>query len=341
MVQLDKARQAMIQSVMQTIHPYTQLPGTDLTPFRICMGTVDIGSTLDETASFALLDAYITAGGNFIDTAKVYSDWLPNEGSTSEKAIGRWMQARRNRSDIILATKGAHPELDSMHIARMSPAEIQFDVEASLCHLQTDVIDLYWLHRDDTARPVEEIIDSLNTHVRAGKLRYLGCSNWHAERIQAANDYAARSGQQGFTADQPLWNLAQIDTSAITDQTMVVMDEALYAFHLESELPVVPYTSQANGLFNKMASGRYTSLGKMQQKMYAGPANQARFERLIALSDQTGLTVTQIVLGYLLSQPFTTIPIIGSHTHEQLQDSLTAAEILLDQAEIEFLLYGQ
>jgi aryl-alcohol dehydrogenase-like predicted oxidoreductase len=322
---------------MKKVPPYTQLPDTDLKLFRICLGTVDIG-TLDDDASFALLDAYIAAGGNFIDTAKVYSDWLPNEGSSSEKAIGRWMQARRNRASIILATKGAHPELDSMHIARMSPAEIQFDVEASLRHLQTDVIDLYWLHRDDTQRPVEEIIDALNQHIQAGKLRFLGCSNWHARRIQAANQYAAQSGQQGFVANQPLWNLAQIDTTAITDQTMVVMDPSLYDYHLQSGLAAIPFTSQANGLFNKLATGQYKSLGKMQQNMYAGRGNQSRFERIMTLSEQTSLSITQIVLGYLLSQPFTTIPIIGSHTLDQLHDSLTAADILLEEHELQYLL---
>jgi aryl-alcohol dehydrogenase-like predicted oxidoreductase len=322
---------------MKKVPPYTQLPGTDLKPFRICLGTVDIG-TLDDDASFALLDAYTAAGGNFIDTAKVYSDWLPNEGSSSEKAIGRWMEARRNRASIILATKGAHPELDSMHIARMSPAEIQFDIEASLRHLQTDVIDLYWLHRDDTERPVKEIIDALNKHIQAGKLRFLGCSNWRAGRIQAANQYAAQSGQQGFAANQPFWNLAQIDTTAITDQTMVVMDPSLYDYHLQSGLAAIPFTSQANGLFNKLASGRYDSLGTMQQKMYAGGENQSRFERIMTLSEQTGLSITQIVLGYLLSQPFTTIPIIGSHTLDQLHDSLTAAHVLLEEHELQYLL---
>jgi aryl-alcohol dehydrogenase-like predicted oxidoreductase len=322
---------------MKKMSPYTQLPGTDLEPFRICLGTVNIG-TLDDEASFALLDAYTAAGGNFIDTAKVYSDWLPNAGSSSEKAIGLWMQARRNRASIILATKGAHPELDSMHIARMSPAEIQFDVEASLRHLQTDVIDLYWLHRDDIERPVEEIIDALNVHVQDGKLRFLGCSNWQAGRIQAANEYAVQSGKQGFVANQPLWNLAQIDTTAITDQTMVVMNDALYSYHLRSGLAAIPYTSQANGLFNKLASGQYGSLGKMQQNMYAGGENQSRFERIMVLSEQTGLSITQIVLGYLLSQPFTTIPIIGSHTLDQLHDSLTAADVLLEEHELQYLM---
>jgi aryl-alcohol dehydrogenase-like predicted oxidoreductase len=320
--------------------PYTSIPGTDLKPFRICLGTVPLGSTVNEDSSYQLLDAYIEAGGNFIDTAKVYADWLPNEGSTSEKCIGRWIKARQNRSNIILATKGAHPELTSMHAGRMSPDEIQHDLEASLRHLQTDMIDLYWLHRDDASRPVEEVIDTLNGHVKSGKIRYFGCSNWHTGRIRAANDYAARSGQQGFAANQPMWNLAVVDMDAFTDKTIAAMDDEMYAYHLESGFAAVPYTAQANGLFNKMAAGRLDALGEMQQRVYASPINRQRFGRIQQLAGRTGLSITQIVLAYLLSQPFSTIPIIGSHTLAQLEDSLSAAGVTLEESELQFLLDG-
>jgi aryl-alcohol dehydrogenase-like predicted oxidoreductase len=119
---------------------------------------------------------------------------------------------------------------------------------------------------------------------------------------------------------------------------MVVMDPSLYDYHLQSGLAAIPFTSQANGLFNKLATGQYKSLGIMQQNMYAGRGNQSRFERIMTLSEQTSLSITQIVLGYLLSQPFTTIPIIGSHTLDQLHDSLTAADILLEEHELQYLL---
>jgi aryl-alcohol dehydrogenase-like predicted oxidoreductase len=322
---------------MPDTSPYTNIPGTHLQPYRICLGTVPFGSTMDDAASFRLLDAYLDAGGNFIDTAKIYADWLPNEGSTSEKAIGRWMRARKNRSRIILATKGAHPDWTSMDVARLAPVDIRFDINASLQHLQTDVIDLYWLHRDDPTLPVEEIVDVLNEQVQAGKIRYFGCSNWHASRIQAANEYAVRSGQQAFIADQPLWNLAHINLQAISDPTLVVMNDDLFDYHLHSGLTMIPYTSQANGLFQKMADGRFHALGDMQQQMYAGPENQQRLERILALSQQTGLTLTQIILGYLLSQPFTTIPIIGSPTLAQLHDSLSAAQLVLSEDQILYL----
>ena len=156
----------------------------DLHPSPICLGTADLGSAVNRSDSFALLDAYLDLGGNFLDTAKVYADWLPGERSTSEKLLGEWMRLRRNRQRIVLATKGAHPDLATMHLPRLSRAEIEADLHASLRHLQTDIIDLYWLHRDDPARPVEDILATLQDAVRAGKIRYFGCSNWRVERIR-------------------------------------------------------------------------------------------------------------------------------------------------------------
>ena len=108
-----------------------------------------------------------------------------------------------------------------MHIPRMSRAEIASDLLASLEHLQVDTIDLYWLHRDDPARPVDEIVESLNEHVKAGRIRYFGCSNWRAERIRAAQEYAAAHGLQGFAGDQMMWSFAAMDPTRIADQTLV------------------------------------------------------------------------------------------------------------------------
>ncbi len=148
----------------------THLPDTQLHVFPISMGSTALGSTLDRETSFRLLDAYTDAGGNFIDTAAVYANWLPIERSISEKTIGAWLRERRNRAQVVLSTKGAHPELATMHISRLSPAEIASDLEDSLRHLGVETIDIYWLHRDDPSRPVAEILETLSAHARAGKI---------------------------------------------------------------------------------------------------------------------------------------------------------------------------
>ena len=309
----------------------------DLHLSPICLGTADLGSAVNRTASFALLDTYIDQGGNFLDTAKVYADWLPGERSTSEKLLGEWMHLRRNRQRIVLATKGAHPDLATMHLPRLSRAEIEADLHASLQHLQTDIIDLYWLHRDDPSRPVADILTTLNDAMRAGKIRYLGCSNWRVERLRLANEYASTHNLQGFAADQPMWNMAVVDAQAIGDPTIVVMDDRLWEYHHGAHLPAIPYSASANGLFQKLDKGTFTSLNSMQQKVYGHPTNLIRFERARQVAVRQGLTITQVVLGYLLSQPFPTYPIAGPKSLEQLRDCLTAAHVRLDESEIAYI----
>lgn len=322
-----------LHNAMNKIH----LANTDLTPSVLCLGGSALGSTVNAADAFALLDAFVAAGGNFIDTAKVYADWLPGERSVSEKTIGRWMQQRRNRAQVIVATKGAHPELSAMHAPRLAPQCIVADLEQSLRNLQTDCIDLYWLHRDDPARPVEEILETLHAQVKAGKLRAYGCSNWRTPRIAAAQAYAQRCGWTGFVADQMLWSLAAVAPPRLPDPTMVSMDAALHAWHRQSNLAAIPYASQANGYFQRLATGALDAMAAGNRRLYDTPTNRQRFARIQMLAAASGLSITAIVLGYLRGQPFPTIPIIGCHTLAQLEDSCRAADVVLSAEQIAFL----
>lgn len=303
------------------------IPHTALEAAVISLGAADFGGSIDRQVSFALLDAYTAAGGNFIDTASVYNDWIPGERSRSEKLIGEWLRARGSRHEMILATKGAHPKLARMHVPRLSPGEIRRDVEASLRHLGVERIDLYYLHRDDPARPVEEILGTLEELVEEGKLRYYGCSNWTPTRIMTAQEHAARSGAAGFAAVQNLWNLAHIDRHALVDKTQVVMSDTLWAYHRQTGLAAIPYSAQANGIFHKLAAGLEDRVRPQLAALMLNPLTRQRFERVQALQAATGWSVTQIVLGYLMAQPFVTIPVIGPRTLHQLAESLSAAEI--------------
>jgi aryl-alcohol dehydrogenase-like predicted oxidoreductase len=313
------------------------LPGTDLDVSAICLGTAELGTVVDEPRAFRLLDVFLNHGGTFLDTASVYADWIPGERSMSEKTLGRWMKLRRNRQRVVVATKGAHPDLSSMDVSRLSPAEIVADLEASLRHLQVDVIDLYYLHRDDPVRPVGEILETLRDQVVAGKLRYFACSNWSAPRIQAAMDYAAAYGFQGFVADQMLWNLAVIDEGAIADKTTVMMNKPLRQLHVTSGMAAIPYSSQAGGLFQKMAAGRLDAMNPGVNRMYPLAENRQRFNRIQHLAAETGLSVTQLALGYLLSQPFVTVPVVGCKTMPHLHDTMNAADVLLDPMQVAYL----
>jgi len=312
--------------------PFVHLPRTNLTPSSLCLGAGSIGSSLPREDSFALLDAFVELGGNFLDTAKIYADWEPGERSISEKTIGEWMQLRGLRDRIIVATKGAHPDLSSMHIPRLAPGDITADINASLRHLRTDRIDLYWLHRDDPSRPVEEIVETLAARVAEGGILHFGCSNWRADRIGAAQRYAAKRGIPGFVANQMLWSLAAANQSDMPDPSMVAMDAALEKYHRESGLAAIPYSSQAHGLFQKMDRG----LREIPRPYDAG-TNMARFQRVRELRAQTGLSITEITLGYLLSQPFPTIPIIGCGSPAQLRDCWQGAATRLTPEQIAFL----
>ncbi len=249
----------------------TSIPGTTLIPSCLCMGTGDFGAGIERPAAYALLDAFHERGGNFLDSAKIYSDWIPGERSRSEKVIGEWMEGRKNRHEIIVATKGAHFNLETPTIMRLAPEEITGDLNASLGHLRTDYIDLYWLHRDDPERPVSEILETLQSQVKAGKIRYYGCSNWRIERLDEARLYAQQNGLDGFAAVQNLWNLAKVNPRGFADPTIVCMDDTLWEYHHKHQVASIPFTSQANGLFQKMVGRNAESLPGSLQKAYLNP----------------------------------------------------------------------
>lgn len=318
---------------MRSVH----IPNSDLDVSSLCFGTADFGTKIDREAAFQLLDAFVAGGGNFIDTANIYGDWVPGHKSSSEKVIGEWFAQRGNRDQVVIATKGAHPLLSSMNVPRCAPNDIIHDIDQSLGHLQTDVIDLYWLHRDDPTRPTGEIIETLAGQVKAGKIRYFGCSNWRVERIAAANAYAAAHNLPGFVADQPLWNAARLDINNVPDKTLVAMDGALHRYHEQSKMAAIPYSSQANGVLHKWATGRSDAIRPNQNVMYPPVSNQRRALAVQTLANELNVSFTAIVLGYLQSQPFVTVPIIGAQNLPHLQDSLAGDGVFLDEEQLELI----
>ena len=313
------------------------LPGTSLNVSVLCLGTAEFGANISRADAYRLLDAYTATGGNFIDTAKVYADWRPGERSIGEKTIGAWLRQRHGRDRLIIATKGAHPDLARMNVPRLAPRDISADIEASLRNLGVDALDLWYLHRDDETRPVGEIIETLNVQVAAGRVRHFGCSNWRTERIAEAQAYAQTHGLQGFSANQMLWSLAAANPKALGDPTLVAMDAAMARLHIKTQLAATPYTSQAHGFFHKLASSVITSAAAFRGGVYAGSLNQTRYARLLELRARTGLSLTQLVLGYLIAQPFPTVPVIGPASIAQLMDSISAGEVALSAGDMAHL----
>lgn len=316
---------------------YRNIGETDLYSSVLCFGGATVTSEEDPDYCYQLLDTYLELGGNFIDTANIYGKWLSRGENTSERNLGQWFKHRGNRNEIILATKGGHPDLNTMNTPRLSKEEVERDLAESMESLQTSYIDLYFLHRDDENLSVAYILDYLNGLVDKGKIRYFGCSNWSARRINEAKEYAERQGLQGFTANQMMWSLAVPNPEAIEDPLITVMDEATKMLHLESGLAATPYSSQANGFFDKLNKEGPEFLNEKVKKLYLNEENMTRFARAKKLAADLSVTINEVSLSYLISQPFQTFPIIGSRTIEQLTNSMSAGNLLLSEEQLAYL----
>lgn len=321
--------------------PIINLPNTDLDVSTICLGTGEIGTGLNRDDSFRLLDAYVELGGNFLDTAHCYGDWVKDAPrSVCEKTIGQWLTARNCRKEIVLATKGAHWTFDAPHVPRLAPADIARDIAESLEFLQTDTLDVFYLHRDDPNRPVAEILDALEEHKAAGRIRWYAASNWHVGRMLQAYDYAKSKNYSGFVADQVLWNPAIMARYPYGDSTVCFMDETRQIFHEQTGMSAIPFQAQAFGLFRRLHNGTLDQMNSGFRSFYRLPETTRRYERIVEIMAQTGYNLSQVVLGWLRGQAFVTVPIVGCRSVEDITDSMTASAVALTPEQIRFISYG-
>ncbi len=324
---------------------------------KIVLGTDYFGTMVSEKTAFRLLDNYFDAGGNCIDTARVYASWLPGGDEASERTIGRWLKSRGIRNNIIVSTKGGHPPLENMNNGRLSRKEIEADLDKSLKMLGIDEVDLYWLHRDDTARPVEDIMETLSLLIAKGKIRAAGCSNWKTERIEATNRAASYrrtmgstgiitgSGNQAegavghppFSASQIQWSLAASTPEAHSDPTIVCMNENEYSWYEKERFPVFAFSSQAKGFFARASALGLEAINKKSFDRYCTPENIERLERVKEYAAKTGLTPTSIALGYILCNKVPAAAIVGCKNEAQLADSLAAADVSLPEQAVAWL----
>ena len=315
---------------------YVNIPGTTLNPSALSLGTNRFGSLIDRDHSFELLDAYVGLGGTFIDTAHIYADWIPGAPhSASEKTIGEWLRQRNCRAQVVLSTKVGHPNLKTPHISRLSARELLDDLSESLEFLQTDYVDLLWLHRDDPGLPVSEIVDAMNQVIRTGKAHYVGCSNWRAPRIREANEYARMHGLCGFVANQPQWSLAVPNREALSDpERLVVFGASDYALHSETGMAVIAYSAQAQGFFEKLDRLGISGMTDKDRRGYYSESNAQLLPAVKSLATKHQVSINALALSYLMAQPFVTIPVVGPRTVEQLRDSVAAVDVVLSSDEL-------
>jgi len=301
--------------------------GLEITP--LMFGGNIFGWTVDEETSFQLLDAFVDAGLNAIDTADIYSRWVPgNQGGESETIIGNWLKKTGKRDKVIIATKLGIDMGDGKK--GLSKDYILRAVEDSLRRLQTDVIDLYQSHTDDQETPLEETLSAYDTLIKAGKVRAIGASNYNGARLREAREIALAKGLPTYESLQPNYNLYN-RADYETDLEPVV---------LEQGIGVIPYFSLASGfLTGKYRSesdfGKSARGGGMQK--YLNPRGFAILDALDRVAAEYGANPARIALAWLIARPGITAPIASATNLGQLEDLVASTRLELKPSDIEIL----
>jgi len=302
------------------------IPSTDLVVHPLCLGGNVFGWTADEAESFAVLDAYVAGGGNFVDTADGYSEWVAgHRGGESEEILGRWMAARGNREQIVVATKvGSKSDRKGLAADNVRAA-----TEESLQRLQTDRIDLLYTHRDDEVTAPEETLGALDELVREGKVRHVAASNVSPVRLEAAMAASAREGLVRYVALQPHYNLVERD-----------YENGLADVCRRHDLGCLPYFALAKGFL----TGKYRPGADDVQSQRAQGARaylDERGERVLAALDAAaaahGAPVAAASLTWLAAQPTVVAPIASARTPEQLAELMAMADLELSADELRAL----
>jgi aryl-alcohol dehydrogenase-like predicted oxidoreductase len=311
---------------------YRKLGRTGLEVSELALGTMQFGWTADEGQSYAIMDAYIEAGGTLIDTADVYSRWVEgNPGGVSEEIVGRWMQDRGNRQQLVVATKVRGRMWEGPNGDGLSRAHIVRAVEDSLRRLQTDWIDLYQTHAYDADTPIEETLRALDDLVRAGKVRYIGCSNYPAWRLMEALWTSDSRGLERYASLQPHYNLVH----------RAEFERELADVVRTQGLGVINYSPLAGGFL----TGKYrrnqplpeSARAERIQKRYFTERNFDLLDKMEEVGRSRGQGIPHVALAWLLGKREVTAPIVGANSVQQLQQSLAAAEFCLTGEEMETL----
>lgn len=300
------------------------LKGTDLRVSPIAFGTVRAGLDWDGKDADKMLNHYLDNGGNLIDSARVYYDWVEPEIGRSERVLGDWLRRCGRRDEAILITKGGHPNRFTMHTSRMGQDDMEYDLGLSLKTLGTDYIDIYFYHRDDESRPVAELLERMEGFRKEGKIRYYGCSNWTTARMIEAEEYAKAHGLRGFIANQNLYNIGSKYMKPFDDDTMVTADDAALDYYRNGNNTPMPYFGICSGFFHILdAKGP----DAVKDSCYYTEGNLRVAKRIAELREKYGCTITQVLMGFFFTRDFPVIPLVGSANIAQLDDMLGSVNV--------------
>lgn len=301
---------------------YRTLGRSTLQVSPLCFGGNVFGWTADEPTSFALLDAWVAAGFNFIDTADVYSRWVPGHtGGESETVIGKWLKRSGKRSQVVLATKvGSDMGQGKVDLSR---AYIGKAVEDSLRRLQVDCIDLYQSHRDDPATPQEETLEAYAQLIKAGKVRAIGASNFTAQRLAQALEISRKHGLPRYESLQPLYNLCD----------RAEFEQDLRQLCVDQDVGVINFYALASGFlsgkYRTAADAAKSARGKTTIAKYLNPRGLRILAALDEVAAGTGSTPARVAIAWVMAQPGITSPIASATSLEQLHELTAAAQLVL------------
>ncbi len=298
---------------------YGTIPGVTKPVSRLVIG-VDNQRTMPHLA--VMLDDFYEKGGNTFDTAFIYANGL------CERLLGQWVKNRGVRESAVIITKGAHTPFNT-------PDAVNSQLPQSLDRLQTDYADLYLLHRDNPAIPAGEFISVLNDHLRAGRIRAIGASNWTIARIEEANAYAAAHGLTGFAVMSNNFSLARM-VEPVWAGCLSASDADSRAWLTRTQMPLLPWSSQARGFFTERAAPDDFSDPELARCWYSDD-NWERRRRAVALAKERGVRPINIALAYVLNQPFPTFPLIGPRALTETRTSLPGLAVTLTPGELRWL----
>lgn len=299
---------------------------------RTIIGIEHLGVAASKKECFAFIDRYLEAGGNCIDTARLY-----NDGET-DRVLGEWLRTSGQRNNVVLCTKGSHNKPNGE--PRLTPQNIVEDLDAALKDIGIDHTDIHLLHRDNLSLPVSEIMPVLDRLVRSGKARAVGVSNWTASRIATANRFAAEHNLTPITASQVQYSLAVTTPAATGDLTHIAMNDVEYGWYRESQLPVLAYSAQARGYFIKLSQGQ--ELKPSVKKYYDDfPENHRRAERVQKLAAELDCSIAEVCIAYVLCSGLNTAALLTVSSLEQLQGTFRAEQLKLTGEQVDYLEHGE
>ncbi|MEM7030745.1 MAG: aldo/keto reductase, partial [Chloroflexota bacterium] len=313
---------------------YSHLPGIEKPISRLVQGSMMINSQ-EKEKSFALLDAVVEHGCTTFDTAHGYG------GGDSERTLGDWVKDRSLREKLVIIAKGAHHSRDRK---RVTPYDISADLFDSLARQKTDYFDLYLLHRDDPDVPVGPIVEALNEHQQAGRIRAFGGSNWTHERLLEANAYAEANNLSPFVASSPNYSLADQKEEPWPDCVTISgpKNEAIRDWYVETQTPLFTWSSLASGFFSDRyrrdnLDGLNSNWDKVCIRSYCAEDNFQRLDRARELGQEKGLSVPQVALAFVLSQPLNIHTLVGCQTADEFRANAEAVAVKLSQDELDWL----